>query len=197
MTHAPADLRRIVRSGILLGGLTALGVTVFALVSRAVDGTLEVVLQSAIIFVGGVTAAYLPAIRLQPRNIDDAGWCALVAVIGAATFTAIDTAILRPVGLYHWTWDAIGGGSGWWYLPVWFMGAAFLAWIGTLVYGRTRRFTEPRLAALAGPTVGLAAVILAGLALTGITPFHAGPAALAFTLGLLVQLPISVMLARR
>jgi hypothetical protein len=51
-------------------------------------------------------------------------------------FSAIDIVLLRPFKAYPWTWDAIGGGSTWWYLPVWWMLGTFLAWMGGIVTAR-------------------------------------------------------------
>jgi hypothetical protein len=193
-----ADPRTLITGGIKLGLLTVAGVVVFALLSRAMSGTLEVIVQSVIILAGGVLAAYLPALWVQPREIDGIGWSCLLAVIGAVTFAFVDTVLLRPLDLYHWTWDAVGGGSGWWYLPVWFMGAAFLAWLGALVYTvRARRDPAPALAGLAGQTVAVAVVVFALLAVTGIAPFHAATAALAAGLAMVIQVPVAAALGRR
>src|SRR5256885_5665811 len=53
--------------------------------------------------------------------------------VGTVVFSAIDIVLLRPFKAYPWTWDAIGGGSTWWYLPIWWMLGTFLAWMGGIV----------------------------------------------------------------
>jgi hypothetical protein len=113
--------------------LTAAGVVVFTLLSRALTGTGEVIVQSAIVLGGGLVASFLPAHLVQPRNVDGIAWASLLGLVGSLFFTVIDTVLLRPLDLYHWTWDAIGGGSGFWYIPVWWMGAAALAWLGAWI----------------------------------------------------------------
>ena len=70
--------------------------------------------------------------------------------------------MLRPFKAYPWTWDAIGGGSTWWYLPIWWMLGTFLAWMGAIVTAeRARRVgdSDVSIPALALPIVVGAAVI--------------------------------------
>ena len=123
-----ADVRTIVGGGAILGALTAVGVAVFALSSRPLAGTAEVAVQSALILVGAGVFCFLPAHWVRPTSVDGIAWAALLGLMGALFFTVADSVLLRPLGIYHWTWDAIGGGSGFWYIPVWWMGAAGLAW---------------------------------------------------------------------
>src|SRR3989337_2118250 len=109
------DVRTIVGGGVRLGLATAAGVTVFALVSRALSGPVEAVVQSLLILAGGAVFSYAPAYWVRPRGVDGIGHGALLGTLGSVAFTVVDTALLRPVNLYHWTWDAVGGGSGFWY----------------------------------------------------------------------------------
>ncbi|HET7039265.1 MAG TPA: hypothetical protein VFH97_05215, partial [Gemmatimonadales bacterium] len=110
-----ADVRTVLTGGILLGVLTTIGVVAFALLSRALSGATEDVVRAVLILAGGIAFSYLPAVWIRPRTVDGIAWAALVGLLGALAFTVLDTAILRPLNLYHWTWDAIGGGSGFWY----------------------------------------------------------------------------------
>jgi hypothetical protein len=139
MTSAAAttsryDARTIVVGGIQLGAATAAGVVVFALLSRAMSGTAEAIIQSLIVIVGGAVATYWPAAMVRPRDVDTIGWTTLLAYVGTVVFTILDIALLRPLGMYHWTWDAIGGGSGFWYISIWWMGGTFLAWMGAWTF---------------------------------------------------------------
>ena len=81
--------------------------------------------------------------------------------------------LFRSFKAYPWTWDAIGGGSSWWYLPVWWMLGTFLAWMGGIVTARQaargageatlgRRTLPP----VAGAVVVAAIARLAGLAVS-------------------------------
>lgn len=189
------DVRTIVGGGVILGAVTALGVAVFALISRSLAaGTTETVVQSLLVLAGAAVFSYLPAHWVRPRTADGIAWAALLGLLGAAAFTVIDTAVLRPLDLYHWTWDEIGGSSGFWYVPVWWMGSAFLAWLGG--WGATTRRDGAAIPA-AGFTIGLAVVLFAAMTALGIGPFHPAVMALAFALALIVHIPLSSALQRR
>ena len=193
-----ADIRTIVGGGIKLGVLTTVGVVAFALVSRALAGTVEIVVQSAFVVAGGVVFSYLPSFWVKPRSADGIAWTALVGLLGALTFTVLDVAVLRPAHVYHWTWDQLGGGSGFWYLPVWWMGSAFLAWFGGMVVGalaRGGREPNPLFAGL--QTAGLGVVVFAILALLRVGPFHSAMAALGFTIALIVHAGISGVMHKK
>lgn len=193
------DVRTIVGSGVKLGVVTALGVTVFALISRPLaSGAVETVVQSLMVLAGGAVFAYLPAHWVRPRSADGIAWAALVGLLGALAFTVFDTAILRSVHLYHWTWDQIGGGSGFWYIPVWWMGAAFLAWLGGWVTAVSARRGGPAsVVPTAIQTCGLAAILFALLTAVRVAPFHTAIMALALGLALVLHLPIASALTRR
>ncbi|HWP39054.1 MAG TPA: hypothetical protein VNL18_16015 [Gemmatimonadales bacterium] len=181
------DVRTIVGGGAKLGAITAVGVVTFAMLSRLLAGPVEVVVQSLLVFAGLAVFAFQPAAWVRPRGIDAIAWTALMGLLGAAFFTVVDTAVLRPVKLYHWTWDQIGGGSGWWYIPIWWMGSAFLAWLGAWVVSRGGDVSPT---VRAGQTVGVGVVLFAMIVMTGILPFHAGTAALAGAVGLIAMVPL-------
>src|SRR5262245_41130254 len=128
------DVRTILGTGLALGVVTAVGVAIFALISRALTGRVEVIVQSLFVLAGGAIATYVPSRAVRPRSVEAVGWSAFIGVIGAWTFTALDIIVLRNLAIYSWKWDAIGGGSAWWYIPVWWMGAATLAGLGGMVY---------------------------------------------------------------
>jgi hypothetical protein len=191
-----SDVRTIVGGGIKLGIATVIGVVVFALLSRALAGGVEAVAQSVLVLIGGAVFAYAPAYWVRPRGVDAIAYAALVGLLGSVVFTVVDTAVLRPVHLYHWTWDAIGGGSGFWYIPVWWMGSCFLAWLGAWVYSiRAGRDGSAVSAAL--QTLGIGVLLLGAGVATGLAPFHAAVAALAFTVGLVLHVPLAAVLRNR
>lgn len=196
---ARSDPRTIVGGGVKLGVLTVIGVVLFALISRAMaPGTAETVVQSLIIVVGGAAATYLPPHWVRPYEVDTIAWGALLGVVGAVAFTVLDTAVLRPIDLYHWTWDAIGGGSGFWYIPVWWMGAAVLAWLGGWVYANAQESGGARsVVPLAAHTIGIALILFTILVATGVAPFHASIAALAYGVALILYIPLARAFGRR
>jgi hypothetical protein len=171
-------------------------VAAFALLSRTLTGRTEILVQSVLVLVGGTVFAYLPSFWVRPRGVDAIAQSALLGLLGSVAFTVVDTIILRPVGLYHWTWDDIGGGSGFWYIPVWWMGACFLAWLGAWVHSLVAARGGTAVSA-APQTLGLAVVLFAVLTATGLAPFHAAVAALAYTIALIVHVPLAAALRAR
>src|SRR5207247_2124134 len=80
---------------------------------------------------------------------------------------------------YPWTWDAVGGGSTWWYLPMWWMLGTYLAWLGGMVWAQrqARGEGEVSIGRLALPVVGgaVALTAVAMLAQLGVVlPLAAG-----------------------
>ena len=193
-----SEVRTILLGGIRLGVLTTVGVVVFALLARALSGPVEVVVQAILLLLGGVVFSYVPSLSTRPRTMDGIAWAAMVGLLGALVFTVLDTAILRPAHLYHWTWDRIGGGSGFWYVPVWWMGSAVLAWLGAwnvAIAGRGDR--EPAPLVLGLLTAGLA-VVLFGLGVAvRLLPFHAAAVALAFAVALVLHVALAAGTGRR
>lgn len=188
-----SDWRTIVFGGARLGLLTAAGVTAFVLATRATSGTVETIVQAVLILAGGAAVAFLPALWTRPRSVDGIAWAALLGLLGALWFSVLDMAVLRPLGMYAWRWDLIGGGSRFWYLPVWWMGAAVLAWLGGWVAANQ---PEGSLLVAGAQAAGLGIVLFAILAAT-VGPFSAGLVALAFALALVLLVPLSAVLGRR
>jgi hypothetical protein len=191
-----SDARTIITAGVQLGLLTALGVVVFSILSRFLEGMLEMVVQSILIVVGGIVFSYFGAVTIRPRDVDSIAWASLIGLLGALVFTVIDTAALRPLGVYHWTWDQIGGGSGFWYIPVWWMGAAVLAWLGAWGFSRAERAGRASAVVLSGQTVAISIVLFAVLGFI-LGPATAAMMALCFALALIVQLLLASVIARK
>jgi len=92
-------------------------------------------------------------------------------------FMAFDIVLLRPFQAYPWTWDAIGGGSTWWYLPIWWMLGTFLAWTGGIVSAARAARGDTSLVRAATPALvgAVALVAVARLArLDLVLPAEAG-----------------------
>jgi hypothetical protein len=193
-----ADVRTLVSGGIKLGFFTAVAVVVFAFTSRSLSGVTETIVQSGIVLAAGVVLSVLPAIWVRPSGADGIAWAALLGLLGALTFTVVDTAILRPLGVYYWRWDAIGGGSGFWYIPVWWMGSASIAWLGAWAVAR-----DPSGAPVAATvrhgarTVLVALVVFGAITVSGAAPPTAAVVALAFAIALALSVPLATMFPRR
>jgi len=189
-----SDFRHILVSGAWVGAAVGFAVIVYLLVSRTVPaGIGQALLQSFVVLAAAVAASLLPAQWTTARSTQGIAAAAAVGLWGTIVFMAIDVIVLRPLKAYPWTWDAVGGGSTWWYLPIWWMLGTFVAWMGGMyTAGRAAR-GNTSLVSLATPVVGGAVVITAVVALARLgiyLPVAAG-AAFAATLTVLAVVAIA------
>jgi hypothetical protein len=190
-----SDWRLIVTGGAKLGLVTAAGVVAFSLLSRSLTGTTETIVQAILILVFGAVFAFLPAHWVRPRSVDGIAWAAMLGLMGSLFFAVLDIAVLRRVGIYPWAWDLIGGGSPYWYLPVWLMGSAIIAWLGAWTVTTQRRGDGGVLVA-AAQAEGLA-IVLFGVFVMAIGPFHAAMMALAYVAALALLVAVSAVFGRK
>jgi len=170
-TVAPAasdrsDFRTVTVGGAKIGIATAIAVVAFLAAVRLVPiaGGLRGGVLVLIVLAAGLAAAFLPAEWTAARSTEGIAGAAAVGLVGTVVFSAIDIVLLRPFKAYPWTWDAIGGGSTWWYLPIWWMLGTFLAWMGGIVTAASGEATLARraLPAVAGTIIVAAIGRLAG-----------------------------------
>ncbi len=164
MTSATMDrseFRHVLLSGTIVGVVTAAAVILYLLVARLLSpGMVTSLLETVLVLAGGVAAAFLPGFFAGSRTTQGVASAAAMGLWGTIVFMAIDIILLRPFKAYPWTWDAVGGGSTWWYLPVWWMLGTFLAWMGGVVTaGRAAHGGDVSIPALALPVVVGAALI--------------------------------------
>lgn len=174
-----SDVRTVTLGGAQLGGLTALAVVAFLAASRLLADRAGFAggVETLIVLAAGVAVSFLPAQWAGARDVEGIAGAAALGFVGTLVFTLVDIVVLRPLKAYPWTWDAIGGGSTWWYLPVWWMLGTFLAWMGGIVTARQAARGAATLARVAGPVVvaTLVAVTLArGVGLGVTLPVLAG-----------------------
>src|SRR5882672_6437508 len=181
MTSAPVDrseFRHVLLSGTIVGAVTGAAVVLFLLVSRILPpGIVTSFLLMLVVLAGGVAAAFLPGFFAASRTVQGVASAAAIGLWGTIVFMAIDIILLRPFKAFPWTWDAIGGGSTWWYLPIWWMLGTFVAWMGAIVTaGRAARGGDTAIPSLATPAVvgGLVAGLGLGLAGVLFMPIAAG-----------------------
>ena len=155
-----SDFRTVTLGGAGIGLVTGVAVVFFLAASQRVPdaGGLRDAVEALIVLAAGVMVAFLPASWTVPRSTEGIAGAAAIGLVGTIVFSAIDIIVLRPFKAYPWTWDAIGGGSTWWYLPVWWMLGTFLAWMGAIVTAGAAARGETTLARRALP-VGTATVI--------------------------------------
>src|SRR2546422_3175456 len=191
-----SEFRQVSLSGTIVGVITAAAVIVYLLVARLLSpGIVTSLLETLLVLAGGVAAAFLPGFFASSRTTQGVASAAAIGLWSTIVFMAIDIILVRPFRAFPWTWDAVGGGSTWWYLPIWWMLGTFLAWMGAIVTaGRAARGGDTAIRSLAMPAVAGGLVAGVGLGLAGVLlmPVAAG-AGFALTL---VVLALAV-LARR
>lgn len=155
-----SDFRTVTLGGVGIGLVTGVAVVFFLAASRLVPdaGGLRDGVEALIVLAAGVMVAFVPSSWTVPRTTEGIAGAAAMGLVGTIAFSAIDIVVLRPFKAYPWTWDAIGGGSTWWYLPVWWMLGTFLAWMGAIVTAGAAARGESTLARRAMP-IGVATVI--------------------------------------
>src|SRR5574341_1584772 len=155
-----SDFRNILIAGTKTGFITAGAVVASVIVTRLLPaGMPRQGILTLVVMAAGVAVAFLPARWVAARQTEGIAGAAAAGLWGTIVFMAIDIILLRPVRAYPWTWDAIGGGSSWWYLPVWWMLGTYLAWMGgMLTAGRFAR-APVTLGQIALPVVAGAVVL--------------------------------------
>jgi len=193
-TSDRSDFRHILISGTRVGAAIGAAVIVYLLVSRLVQpGIAQTLLQTAVVLAAGVAASLLPAQWTTARSTQGIAGAAAVGLWGTIVFMAIDIIALRPLKAYPWTWDAVGGGSTWWYLPIWWMLGTFVAWMGGLLTaGRAARGGPTSLVALATPVLLGAFVVTAAALLARLGVYLPVAAGAAFTATLTVLAVVAI-----
>ena len=130
------DLTRvpmIVQGAVKLGLLESILILLFSLASRFLEGLPEVIVQGLILLVGLAAVSMLPGLWTRPRTIEGIAGAAGIGLAAAAVFLLLDVAVLQNIGTYSHRWHEVGGGSNWWYHPVWWMAGTFLPWMGAWI----------------------------------------------------------------
>ncbi len=159
------DVSTILRTGTRVGLLTAGGVVLYLAASRTLPpGSLAAQgVEALVVLATGTVAAFLPGLWCASRRFEGIAAAAAAGLWGTVVFAICDIAVLRPLKAYPWTWDDVGGGSTWWYLPVWWMLGTFIAWMGGIRVASSAAHGRTTLVQTAAP-VWVAAVLVAAVA---------------------------------
>ena len=188
------DLSRVIRSAVMLGVLQAILVLLVSLVNRAFEGSLDALLTGILVAIGLAATIILPAIWVRARGIDGISAAAGIGLGAALVFMVIDPIILQPLGTYTNRWHQVGGGSNWWYHPVWWMLSCYLAWMGAWTVANHAR--RGRSAALAlGMLVVLTVII--GAASAALHFPGAGWNVATFAVAVLPALAVATLISER
>lgn len=156
------SLPLILRHALQLGVIEAILVLAFSLASRILDGGPELIARSAVVLVGLAATTLLPGLWTRPRTIEGIAGAAGIGLAASWVFLVIDVALLQPLGTYSNRWLEIGGGSNWWYHPVWWMLGTYLPWMGAFALSNRARHGAAGGAGSVG-IFGLALVLAGGL----------------------------------
>ena len=127
------EIPRVVRLSIILGVIQTIVVALFALVTRLFDGPVETALEAILLIIGLAATIILPGMWTRARSINGIAAAAGIGLSATVVFLLLDVALLQPLGAYTFRWRELGGGSNWWYHPVWWMVGTYLAWMGAFI----------------------------------------------------------------
>ncbi|HEX6088577.1 MAG TPA: hypothetical protein VFZ13_00310 [Gemmatimonadales bacterium] len=157
-------LSHVLRRAVVLGLVTAVVVVALAFVTRLMDGILEAAVGGVVLLFGLTAVTVLPGLWTRARTIEGIAGAAGIGLAATVVFLLVDVALLQPLGVYTNRWREIGGGSNWWYHPVWWMVGTFLPWMGALIVAnRARRGRADSVGGVMGVAV-VAAVVIAAIA---------------------------------
>ncbi|HEY4100860.1 MAG TPA: hypothetical protein VGM20_08290 [Gemmatimonadales bacterium] len=190
----------IVRASAILAIVQSLCVVVVSIITRSLSGTIEHALTGIVVYIGAMITIFWPGTRIRPRQIDGISAAAGIGLGATWFFVPIDALILQPLGMYTNRWHEVGGGSIWWYIPVWWMAGTFITWQGSWILAhqanRTGQASVPQaivLVTVVSAIVGaLAAAVHFPLAGWNVPTF-----AVALMPGLVVANAISALGSRR
>jgi hypothetical protein len=164
------DVPYIVRGAVKIGLITAIAVLLYSLVSRYTSGMVESALKVVIIAAGTWLVTFLPGLWTRARTIEGIAGAAGIGLAGAVVYLLIDVTLLQNIGTYTNRWRAIGGGSNWWYHPVWWMVGTFLPWMGAFMIANQAARGGVSVARSAA-IVTVATLVLGALAVVSHVPY--------------------------
>jgi len=191
-----SEFRNVMLSGAKVGAITAVSVVAFSWLAQTLSpGMVRDVVLALVILGAGCLVSLLPAQWVGARSVEGVAGAAAVGLWGTIVFMAIDIVLFRPFdhllrithfAIYPWTWDAIGGLSTWWYLPVWWMLGTFVAWMGGLLTAARATRGSVTLPGLAIPLVAGGSIIAVAARIAGCPVAVPATTAAGFTLTLTV-----------
>lgn len=164
------DLPHVLRASVRLGILESVAVLVTGLLARYLTGMVGDLLLLVLVSAALLAVIFLPGWWTKARTIEGIAGAAGIGLAAAVVFLIVDVILFQPLGLYTHRWRDIGGGSNWWYHPVWWMAGTYLPWFGAwILANQADRRGAPNL------TLAVASVLVG--------------TALATTLGVLTHVP--------
>jgi hypothetical protein len=190
----------IVLGSVKLGLIETILVLLFSVASRFLDGIVETIVGGIIVLIGLAAVTILPGLWTRARTIEGIAGAAGIGLGAAAVFLLLDVMVLQNIGTYSHRWYDIGGGSNWWYHPVWWMVGSFLPWMGAwILANQTARDGRPAPGIALVSALVLTVIVAIVAILLGFPGAHwtLGTFAVAFLPGLVLATIVSAMGKRR
>lgn len=194
--HAGADsthLRHVLRSAAALGAVQTVLIVAIAFATRVLGGVAEAAVVGLLVAAAILVTAFLPGLWTRARTIEGIAGAAAIGLGATVVFLLIDVAALQPLGVWTNRWREIGGGSNWWYHPVFWMVGTFLPWMGAWILANQAARGRASLAAAAA--LVLVATLAAGTAAVLVNFPGAGWNVPTFGVAALAGLPIGVLVS--
>jgi hypothetical protein len=193
-------LPHVVRAAVKLGVFESLAVLAIGLVSKYLDGPLEQILLLILVTGATLVVIFLPGLWTRARSIEGISGAAGIGLAAAVVFLAVDVVLFQPLGLYTHRWRDLGGGSNWWYHPIWWMVGTYLPWLGAwILANQTARSgaPSPSVAAISVVVLGLVMMVLGVLSHFPGAGWNVGTFGVALLPGLALATVVSALGARR
>jgi hypothetical protein len=175
-------------------------VLVIGLISKRLDGLIEVALLAVLVTLSVLVVTFLPGIWTRARSIEGISGAAGIGLAATVVFLIVDVAFFQPFGLYTHRWLDIGGGSNWWYHPIWWMVGTYLPWLGAwMLANQSARSGGISVAAASLSLLAFTLLIMAASVLLHFpgAGWNVGTFGVAFLPGLALATVVSVLGARR
>ena len=203
-SHATAadqtELPLILNASVKLGLIQTAIIVLMGVVARMFEGPIESGLLAVFLLVGLAVSVGLPGIWTNARTVEGISGAAGIGLGASAVFLVLDLALLQgnilPFALWTNRWREIGGGSNWWYHPVWWMAACYLAWLGAWVLAnQAAKGQRPSIPMLMALSVGCTVVLMIPAVLLHFpgAGWNVGTFGVTYLAGLTLAVPVSAM----
>lgn len=186
-------LRHVLRSAVFLGVVQTILIVAIAFGTRALGGAAEAVVVGALVAAAILVTSFAPGLWTRARTIEGIAGAAAIGLGATVVFLLLDVALLQPLGVWTNRWREIGGGSNWWYHPVFWMVGTYLPWMGAWILANQAEKGTPSLPASALLTI--LGTLAAGVVATLVHFPGAGWNVPTFGVAALAGLPLAVLVS--
>ncbi|MFI5210644.1 MAG: hypothetical protein ACHQ2E_09380 [Gemmatimonadales bacterium] len=193
------DAAFMVRGSFKLGIVESVIVLVFALAARFLGGIAGLAVEAVLLIAGLAAVTVLPGLWTRARTIEGIAGAATIGFFATIVFMLVDVIFFQTFHLYTHRWLAIGGGSNWWYHPVWWMAGTFMPWLGAWMLANQSAKGAPSAPGVLIASFGTAILLAIVAVLTNFpgAQWGIGTFGVAYLPGLTLATVISVLRTRR